>query len=151
MECQRRTWIGGCLGAGPYHLGLQRFVRDLNQLYSAESGFWQGDYALEGFHWVDCNDREHSVLSFVRQNPEQTSELVVILNLTPVPRYRYRVGLPRAGRWREKLNSDAAIYGGSNLGNLGVVRSEAQGWQNQPCSAEFTLPPLSAIVFSPES
>ncbi len=139
------------LEAGPYHLGLQRFVQDLNKLYSAEPGLWQGDYEIEGFYWVDCNDRENSVLSFVRQNPEQTSELIIILNLTPVPRHRYRVGLPRAGRWRERLNSDAAIYGGSNLGNFGVVYSEELGWHSQPCSAEFTLPPLGVVVFTRES
>ena len=138
------------MGAGPYHAGLQRFVEDLNRLYLAEPALWQADYDAGGFHWIDCADRLNSVLSFVRQDRERTSELAVILNLTPVPRYRYRVGLPQPGVWREVLNSDAAIYGGSNLGNAGRVTAEDIKCHNQPCSAEFTLPPLSVLVFQPE-
>jgi len=76
--------------------------------------------------------------------------LAVILNLTPVPRQRYRIGLPHPGKWREVLNSDAAAYGGSNVGNFGSVTAEAKSWHNLPCSAEFTLPPLSILVFRPE-
>ncbi|HKI69767.1 MAG TPA: alpha amylase C-terminal domain-containing protein, partial [Verrucomicrobiae bacterium] len=136
------------LSAGPYHIGLQRFVQDLNKLYAAEAALWQGDYETEGFYWIDCNDQENSVLSFVRQNAEQTSQLVVVLNLTPVPRHRYRVGLPRAGVWREKLNSDATVYGGGDVGNRMEVHSEDLPWHRQPCSAEFTLPPLGVGVFS---
>jgi 1,4-alpha-glucan branching enzyme len=86
----------------------------------------------------------------VRQDVERASELVAILNLTPAPHHRYRVGLPRPGKWREVLNSDAAIYGGSNLGNLGGVTADNFSWHNQSCSAEFTLPPLSVMVFKPE-
>ena len=78
-------------------------------------------------------------------------ELAVVLNLTPVPRYQYRVGLPRPGKWREALNSDAAMYGGGNVGNLGSVISEDAAWHNQPCSAELTLPPLGVIALQPES
>ena len=75
---------------------------------------------------------------------------MVIANLTPVPRFRYRVGLPRPGKWREALNSDAVMYGGSNVGNLGGVTAENFKFHNQPYSAEFTLPPLSIIAFKPE-
>jgi 1,4-alpha-glucan branching enzyme len=138
------------LEAGPYHCGLQRFVQDLNKLYLAEPALWQADHDASGFYWIDCADRENSVLSFVRQNSERTSELVVILNLTPVPRPKYRVGLPRPGRWREVLNSDAAIYGGGNIGNLGGVVSEDFNCHHQSYSAEFTLPPLSVVAFMPE-
>ena len=138
------------LDAGPYHRGLQRFVQDLNRLYAAEPGLWQLDYEGGGFSWVDCSDHESSVLSFLRQNAEGTSELLVVLNLTPVPRQNYRVGLPRPGKWREALNSDAAIYGGSNLGNMGGVLAEDRSWHNQACSAELTLPPLGVVVFQPE-
>ncbi len=138
------------LEAGPYHRGLQQFVQDLGRLYLAEPGLWRSDYDAEGFKWIDCLDHLNSVLSFLRQTSEPLSELAVILNLTPVPRSRYRIGLPRPGKWCEVLNSDAAIYGGSNLGNFGAVVAEAKSWHNLPCSAEFTLPPLSILVFRPE-
>ena len=90
------------------------------------------------------------MLSFLRQDSEHFHELVVIANLTPVPRLQYRIGLPRPGKWRELLNSDAAIYGGSNMGNSGGVTAAAKPWHNQPCSADFILPPLSILVFRPE-
>jgi 1,4-alpha-glucan branching enzyme len=122
----------------------------LNKLYSATPALWQSDYDLAGFYWIDCADREDSVLSFVRQNADGTNPLAVILNLTPVPREKYRVGLPCAGRWSEVLNSDAAIYGGGNKGNLGGVTSENIPCHNQQHSAEFYLPPLSVIVFRPD-
>jgi 1,4-alpha-glucan branching enzyme len=138
------------LDAGPFHRGLQKFVEDLNKLYTASPGLWQSDYDHGGFNWIDCADRDDSVLSFVRQTADGANQLVVILNLTPVPRPNYRIGLPRAGKWREVLNSDAAIYGGSNQGNLGGVTAEDIPCHNQPHSAEFRLPPLSVIVFQPE-
>jgi 1,4-alpha-glucan branching enzyme len=138
------------LETGPYHQGLQQFVKDLNQLYLAEPGLWQADYDPSGFVWIDASDNQQSVMSFIRQEPERTSELVVILNLTPVPRHKYRIGMPRPGKWIEVLNSDAAVYGGSNVGNLGGVVAEDQDCHNQSYSAEFTLPPLSIIAFKPE-
>jgi 1,4-alpha-glucan branching enzyme len=138
------------LEAGPYHLGLQHFVQDLNKLYHAEPGLWKADYDLSGFYWLDCSDTENSVLSFVRQDAGGQNPLAVILNLTPVPRYRYRIGLPRQGKWLETLNSDAASYGGSNVGNLGGVVAARHKCHRQPFSAEFTLPPLSITAFKPE-
>jgi len=135
------------LTQGPYHLGLQTFVADLNQFYQSEPALWRSDYDTEGFFWVDCTDQESSVLSFVRQTKDASRRLLVILNLTPVVRTGYRVGLPSDGFWREVINSDAAIYGGSNQGNLGGVTAEAQKQHGQPCSAVFTLPPMSVIVF----
>ncbi len=144
---QLEWWL---LEAGPYHRGLQRFVQDLNRFYLAKPSLWQADYDTKGFYWLDCSDNQNSVLSFVRQDAEGHTPLAVILNLTPVPRLRYRVGLPRAGKWREAINSDAAMYGGSNAGNLGGVMAETRPSHNQPCSASLTLPPLSIIVFEPE-
>jgi 1,4-alpha-glucan branching enzyme len=129
---------------------LQQFVGDVNKLYLAEAALWQSDYDMAGFAWIDCSDHENCVLAFLRQDAGRTSELVVILNLTPAPRHNYRFGLPRPGHWSEVLNSDAAVYGGSNAGNLGGVVAEDVPWQNQSCSANFTLPPLSVIVFRPE-
>ena len=138
------------LEAGPYHVGAQRFVADLNRLYSNSAALWQSDYESAGFRWVDCSDHEQSVFSFLRQDAHGRSELLVVLNLTPSPRGPYRIGLPQAGRWREALNSDASIYGGSNLGNLGGVTASPAPCHAQPFSAEFTLPPLSVLVFQPE-
>ncbi|HLX95563.1 MAG TPA: 1,4-alpha-glucan branching protein GlgB [Verrucomicrobiae bacterium] len=138
------------LNAGPYHRGLQQFVADLNKLYLAAPGLWQADYDPGGFYWIDCTDRDNSVLSFVRQTADGSNPLAVILNLTPVLREQYRVGLPRGGKWRELLNSDAAVYGGSNQGNLGVVMAENIPCHNQLCSAEFRLPPLGVLVLKPE-
>ncbi|MEI9864663.1 MAG: 1,4-alpha-glucan branching protein GlgB [Limisphaerales bacterium] len=143
-NAQLDWWL---LDAGPFHRGLQKFVADLNQLYAAAPGLWQADYDYAGFNWIDCNDRENSVLSFLRQTPDGSNQLAVILNLTPVPRPDYRIGLPRAGKWKEVLNSDAEIYGGSNAGNYGGVMAEKHACHGQACSAKFNLPPLSVIVF----
>jgi 1,4-alpha-glucan branching enzyme len=139
------------LGAGPYHRGLQRLIEDLNKLYQSERALWEGDYDVEGFFWMDCSDHEGSVLSFVRQNKERTRQLLVILNLTPVLRSSYRVGLPQGGFWREALNSDSEIYGGSNQGNFGGVTAQEYQIHGQPFSAEFTLPPMSVTVFGSKS
>jgi 1,4-alpha-glucan branching enzyme len=138
------------LEQGPYHQGLQRFVRDLNRLYRDEEAAWRGDYDPEGFRWLDCADHEQSVLSFLRRNPQGEGTLAVILNLTPVLRHNYHVGLPEAGRWAEVMNSDAESYGGGNQGNCGSVLAEGPPMHQQPCSAAFTLPPLSILVFRPE-
>jgi 1,4-alpha-glucan branching enzyme len=137
----------GLVNAGPYHVGVQRFVQDLNALYTREPALWDADYAYEGFSWVDCSDVENSVLSFVRRTRDGQSHVLVILNLTPVPRGPYRLGLPVAGKWAEVLNSDADIYGGGNLGNLGGVTADETPSHGQAFSAEFTLPPLSVIAF----
>jgi 1,4-alpha-glucan branching enzyme len=137
------------LAAGPYHCGLQKFLADLNALYAAAPVLWQTDYDPDGFSWIDCADRENSILSFLRQNSGGTDPLAVILNLTPVPRKSYRVGLPRAGAWREVLNSDAAVYGGGNWGNLGQITATGTKWHNQNFSAEICLPPLSVVAFRP--
>ena len=138
------------LEAGPYHKGLQQFVKDLNQLYLAEPALWESDFDLNGFRWIDASDHEGSILSFIRQTASGKNQLAVILNLTPVPRFKYRLGLPRGGKWLEILNSDAAVYGGGNSGNLGGVHAREQKSHGLPFSAEFTLPPLSIIAFRPE-
>ena len=135
------------LDAGPFHRGAQRFVEDLNKLYAASPALWQADYDHAGFSWIDCNDRENSVLSFLRQTADGKNQTVVILNLTPVPRPNYRVGVPCAGQWKEALNSDAGIYAGSNAGNYGGVTTQAIPAHGHQQSAEFFLPPLSVVVF----
>jgi 1,4-alpha-glucan branching enzyme len=140
----------GLLHAGPCHRGVQRLVQDLNRFYQTEPALWEADFDPAGFAWLDCSDADNSVLSFFRRNLAQTTELVVILNLTPVLRREYRVGLPRPGFWREVLNTDSEIYGGSNQGNLGGVTTEDYHIHHQHGSALFTLPPMSAIVFRHE-
>lgn len=137
------------LEQGPYHQGLQRFVQDLNALYQREPALWQSDYDFDGFYWIDCSDQDSSILSFVRQTAGGGHRVAVILNLTPAPRMAYRIGLPTPGLWQEVLNSDAQVYGGSNVGNLGGVTAERYQVHNQPFSAEFTLPPLSVVAFRP--
>jgi 1,4-alpha-glucan branching enzyme len=139
------------LDQGPYHRGVQRLVRDLNHLYKNEPALWQADYDHSGFFWVDCSDSDSSVLSFVRQNGDGSRRVIVILNLTPVLRHSYRVGLPQAGFWREVLNTDSGFYGGSNQGNFGGVHTEEYQTHRQPFSAIFTLPPMSAIAFRPDA
>ena len=138
------------LDAGPYHRGLQRFVEDLNRLYRGESALWDGDFDLAGFYWIDCGDADNSVLSFVRQNVDCSRQVAVILNLTPVLRSDYRIGLPKPGFWKEVLNTDSGIYGGSNCGNLGGVTAHEHKWHNQDFSAEICLPPMSVVAFSPQ-
>jgi 1,4-alpha-glucan branching enzyme len=146
-NAQLDWWL---LDAGPFHRGLQRFVADLNKLYAATPAMWQADYDHAGFWWIDCNDRENSILSFMRQTADGSKQLAVILNLTPVPRPNYRIGLPRAGKWKEVLNSDAGIYGGGNKGNLGGVTAGNISCHGQQHSAEFYLPSLSVVAFQAE-
>jgi 1,4-alpha-glucan branching enzyme len=137
------------LDAGPYHRGLQKFIEDLNKLYTTTPSLWQADYDYSGFYWIDCNDSENSVLSFVRQKNDGSDPVAVIMNLTPVPRANYRIGLPRPGKWREVLNSDAGIYSGGNTGNWGQIFAHEHKWHNQNHSAEVYLPPMSIIAFTP--
>jgi 1,4-alpha-glucan branching enzyme len=138
------------LDAGPFHRGLQKFVEDLNKLYAKSPSLWQADYDYSGFYWIDCADNENSILSFVRQKNDGANPIAVILNLTPVARPGYRLGLPRAGKWKEILNSDAAIYAGSNKGNFGEVFAREHKSHNQNFSAEIYLPPMSIVAFTPE-
>jgi 1,4-alpha-glucan branching enzyme len=138
------------LDAGPFHRGLQKFVEDANKFYVKTSALWQADYDYAGFFWIDASDNENSVLSFVRQNADGSNPIAVILNLTPVLRKNYRLGLPRAGKWKEVLNSDAGIYGGGNQGNYGEVFAREHKSHGQNFSAEITLPPLGIVAFQAE-
>ena len=139
------------LGEGRFHCGLQRFVEDLNKLYRAEPALWDGDCGAEGFRWIDSADHANSIFSYARSTRDGSSQILVLLNLTPVLRANYRVGLPRAGHWDEVLNSDAEIYGGGNKGNRGGVHASGIPMHNQPQSAEFNLPPLSVSLFKHRS
>jgi len=134
----------------PAHRGLQRWVRDLNTAYRGVPALYERDCESEGFEWIDGADAEQSVVSFLRRGREPGRELAVVCNFTPLVRHGYRVGVPRAGHWCERLNSDAELYGGSNVGNLGGVWSEPVAWHGRPQSIRVTLPPLGICFFESE-
>ena len=128
----------------PQHAGMQRLVRDLNTLYRGTPALHVNDTRPEGFEWLEANDAEGSSYAWLRKGGEGDAPVAVAVNMTPVER-RLRLGLPQAGRWEEVLNTDAAIYGGQNRGNMGGVATEAVPHHGQPHSALITLPPLSAV------
>jgi 1,4-alpha-glucan branching enzyme len=133
----------------PRHRGLQRMVRDLNRLYVTEPGLHTSDTEPGGFEWVVGDDAANSVFAFLRKPLGDGRPLLVVCNMTPVPRHHYRIGVPHGGHWREVLNSDAEIYGGSNMGNGGGRDAEGVGSHGQDHSLSLTLPPLSTIVLRP--
>jgi 1,4-alpha-glucan branching enzyme len=126
------------------HAGVQRLVRDLNALYTAHPALHQRDSEVAGFQWTVGDDRANSVFSFVRY-AANTAPILVVSNMTPVPRRGYRIGVPLAGLWREIFNSDSAYYGGSNVGNEGCVATEPIAAHGHGQSAELILPPLATI------
>ena len=128
------------------HAGLQRWVRDLNTHYAAEPALWTHDYDPHGFQWIDCNDHEHSLVSLARRGGEAADTLVAVVNFTPQPRYGYRIGVPSDGMYRELLNSDAEIYGGSDLGNFGEVAAQAIAAHGFDQSLALTVPPLGFLL-----
>jgi 1,4-alpha-glucan branching enzyme len=128
----------------PQHQGIQSLVGDLNALYKQHPALYHYDFEPQGFEWIDCNDTDQSVLSYLRKSEEET--IIVVLNFTPVPRYNYRVGVPEHGQYEEILNSDSGYYFGSNMGNGGYLHSDDIAWMNRPCSLSITLPPLAAVV-----
>ncbi|HEX3722644.1 MAG TPA: 1,4-alpha-glucan branching protein GlgB, partial [Nitrolancea sp.] len=131
----------------PNHEGIRRWLEDLNRVYRDEPAFHQLDFEPSGFAWLDANDSENSVMSFMRRGKDPNHVLVAVFNATPVPRYNYRLGVPNLGVWHEVLNSDAEIYGGSGVGNFGQVETTPVPWHNQPRSLKLTLPPLGALFF----
>jgi len=131
----------------PLHDGLRRLVQHLNWLYTHEASLFELDDTYDGYEWVDFNDSDNSVWSFLRK-PKHGEPVLFVVNATPVPRDAYRVGVPTAGHWKEILNTDAATYGGSNLGNLGGREAdEGWAWQGKPHSLAIELPPLSVSAF----
>jgi len=130
----------------PMHAGVGRWLRDLNRLYREEPAMHQHDFDAAGFSWVDANDSDQSVASFLRSAGDR--HVLCAFNFTPVPREAYRLGVPCAGRWVEALNSDAEVYGGSGWGNMGGVSAEAEPWHGRPYSVTVSLPPLGAVLFT---
>ena len=128
------------------HRGLQRWVHDLNHTYQREASLHQVDFEPSGFSWIDCNDNENSVISMIRRARDPQDFTVMVANFTPVPRPGYRVGVPDAGWYRELLNSDAAMYGGSNMGNGGGVEAVDQPSHGFAHSVAVTIPPLGFVM-----
>jgi 1,4-alpha-glucan branching enzyme len=160
------------------HVKVQKLVERLNRVYREFPALHEGDCADDGFEWIDPNDADRSVISFLRRTPanhpdisDQNSEngnqspniadershghepvcVAVVLNYTPVPRFNYRIGVPRGGIWRELLNTDAVEYGGSGHGNLGQVEAAPVPWLGKPYTLTLTLPPLGALILAPQS
>jgi 1,4-alpha-glucan branching enzyme len=133
----------------PGHRGLQQWVTDLNRLYREEPALHRRDFDADGFEWVDASDVGNSIVAFLRRAPGERPVLVAC-NFTPVVRYDYRVGVPQAGTWIERLNGDAPVYGGSGVGNLGRVEANGPAWHGRPHSLQLTLPPLAAVFLAPE-
>ena len=129
----------------PGHAGLRRLVRDLNTLYRGEPALHAKDAELHGFQWIEADDADHSVFAWLRRGGGGDREMVVVVNFTPVERSRYRLSLPLAGRWREALNTDAALYGGGDRGNMGGLAADRPGLHGFAASTEIYLPPLSAL------
>jgi len=133
------------------HLGVQRWIADLNRLYRSEPALHELDCDGRGFEWIDCNDSEHGVLSFLRTGRSANDLILVVCNFTPVVRRNYRVGVPRGGTWRELLNSDADVYGGSQQGNLGGLAASPVSHHGQFHSLNLILPPLAVVFLKSES
>ena len=133
----------------PLHAGMQRWVRDLNRLYRDTPALYELDFSPEGFEWVDCNDSESSVITFLRKDRNKGGVVLVVCNFTPLVRENYRVGVPRGGVWHERLNSDAPVYGGSGQGNLGAVEAAPLASHGHYHSLTLRLPPLGVLFLLP--
>ncbi len=131
----------------PLHMGVHDWVRDLNHTYRNEPALHELDFEMEGFQWIDFHNWEGSIVSFIRKGKSSDELFLVVCNFTPVPRYNYRMGVPRGGYWEEVLNSDAKIYGGSGHGNTGGVEATPVPFHGKYFSLSLVLPPLGIIYF----
>jgi len=132
------------------HIGIQRLVHDLITLYRSEPALYEFDFDVAGFEWVDCNDSDNSVVSFIRKGHSTTDVILTVCNFTPVVRHNYRVGVPRGGFWREIFNSDASHYYGSGQGNMGGTMADSLPFHGRSYSLNLTLPPLAALFLMGE-
>jgi 1,4-alpha-glucan branching enzyme len=133
----------------PYQSGLQRCVADIQRIYRSHTALYQVDFEWPGFQWLESHDNENSVFAFMRRGHDPNDIVVVVCNFTPVPREKYRIGVPTGGPWHEILNTDSAIYSGGNIGNGGVLWAEDKPWSGQQHSLSLTVPPLGAVYFRP--
>jgi 1,4-alpha-glucan branching enzyme len=152
---QEREWnhdigLDWQLLADPLHAGVQRLVRDLNRLYREVPALHELDCDPGGFSWIDANNSDESVVSYLRRSRDANDLVVIVGNFTPIVRSNYRIGVPRPGRYIERLNTDAEVYGGSGVGNLGVVETEPEPMHGHPQSLRLQLPPLGVLFFIAE-
>ena len=133
----------------PAHAGMQAWIRDLNHTLNTLPALHVEDFTSAGFAWVEHDDAAQGVLSFLRNDADGGPPVLVVCNMTPVPRHGYRLGVPRGGRWREVLNSDASAYGGSGLGNFGGVDAQTIPAHGHAQSLAITVPPLAAVFLTP--
>jgi 1,4-alpha-glucan branching enzyme len=130
----------------PENQGVQRLVGDLNRAYRDTSALWSQDISPAGFSWIDANDASNNVFSFIRTGKDPADPpLVCIANFAAIPHENYRIGLPVPGTWEEVLNTDADVYSGSGVGNLGKVTAVQEPWHGRPASATVVVPPLGAL------
>ncbi len=138
------------LEAAP-HQGLHQLVRDLNSLLRDQPALYELDADWQGFEWIDCNDNHSNVISFIRNGTDPDEKLIFVCNFSPAVRHEYKVGAPTSGHWLEVLNTDSAIYGGSDVGNAGAVEAVEQTTHGRPATLSLTLPPLGVLVLKHES
>jgi 1,4-alpha-glucan branching enzyme len=153
---QEREWnhdgeIDWFLLDNPEHAGIQRLVRDLNQLYRREPALHLRDSEPEGFRWIVGDDRSNSVFAYFRLGQEGHAPVLVVCNMTPTPRSNYRIGVPEGGIWREIMNTDSRFYGGSDMGNGGELHAVPQPMHGEAHSLDLTLPPLATLFLRAES
>jgi 1,4-alpha-glucan branching enzyme len=148
---QEREWnhdagLDWHLLSDPNHHGLQSLVRDLNRCYRDVPALHENDCEPQGFEWIDGGDYQRSIIAFLRRGRDPAAIAIVICNFTPTPHLQCRVGVPLAGHYVERINTDSTFYGGSNLGNGGGVSSEPVPWHGRPYSINLTIPPLGTII-----
>lgn len=129
------------------HAGVKKWMEDLGMFYRSQPAFYQIDFTPEGFEWIEGNDNQNSIISFIRKGRTAEDTLLVVCNFTPVTRHDYQIGVPVSGFWQELLNSDALIYGGSGQGNLGGVEAVLLSRHGRPFSLTITVPPLATVFF----
>lgn len=132
----------------PVHKGVQDFVKDLNTLYREHPAMYAKDYEPEGFQWINCSSNTDNIVSFMRKTDKPEETLLFVCNFAPVEHENYQVGVPFYGKYKEILNSDAKIYGGSGKGNPRVKTSKQEEWDERENSIVIDLPPMSVLVFS---
>ncbi|MFD0861640.1 1,4-alpha-glucan branching protein GlgB [Sungkyunkwania multivorans] len=130
-----------------YHKGIKALVTDLNTLYKSEPALYEKQFSSEGFQWIDYGDAENSVLSYIRKGHDIENDLIVLCNMTPIPREQYRIGIPSKGKLKEIFNSDDKKYGGSGMLHVKPIKAEATPWHGRDFSTEVNLPPLGVVVF----
>jgi 1,4-alpha-glucan branching enzyme len=129
------------------HWRMQNLISDLNRIYKENPALWEADMEPSGFQWIDANNADDNAVAFLRKSPSTGREILITGNFSPVIRNGYRVGVPRPGYYREIMNTDSHLYGGTNFGNNGGVHAEAVSCHGQPFSVVVSLPPLATVWF----